>query len=168
MKSLTICLLISLLIFYSAISQSRENSGDKKYVKTPTGYLMVLRQGDDVLKEIERFAQQENLPSANFSGMGFVTITFGFFDATTKEYKPREFKDVELVSMLGSIARKERQPSVHFHGVVADKSFQSFGGHILEAHVSTGSVEILITVHDKHLERKMDETLGADVLELKH
>lgn len=38
----------------------------------PAGYLMVLRQGDDILKEIEQLAINENIQSANFTGMGFV------------------------------------------------------------------------------------------------
>lgn len=58
----------------------------KRYTKTPSGYLMVLRQGDDILKKLEEFAIAEKIPSANFTGMGFVNIQFGFFDAFTKKY----------------------------------------------------------------------------------
>ena len=52
------------------------------------------------------------------------------------------------------------------HGVVTDASFRAFGGHLLSAEVSTGSLEIQVTVHDKRLERKMEEPLGANVLQL--
>ena len=68
--------------------------------------------------------------------------------------------------MHGTIARKKDTASIHAHGVVADKTFQAFGGHILNAVVGTGSVEILITVHDKMFERRKDESVGADVLNL--
>ena len=102
----------------------------------------------------------------NSTGMGFVDITFGFFDFETKKYNPRDFKSVELASMHGTIAWKNDSPSIHAHGVVADKTFQAFGGHILNATVGTGSVEILITVHDKSFERTKDDAIGADVLSL--
>jgi uncharacterized protein len=87
------------------------------------GYLMVLRQNDSVLGQLANFAQAEKIPSANFTGMGFVDITFGFFDFETKKYKPRDFKHVELVSLHGTIAWKKDSTSIHAHGVVADKAF---------------------------------------------
>ena len=98
--------------------------------------------------------------------MGFVDITFGFFDFETKKYNPKSFEKVELASMHGTIAYKESKPSIHAHGVVADKTFQAFGGHILNAKVSTGSLEIHIQVHDNKLIREKDESIGADVLQL--
>ena len=146
--------------------QDKTLSYVKRYIKVPAGYLMVLRQNDSVLGQLANFARAEKIPSANFTGMGFVDITFGFFDFETKKYKPRDFKHVELVSMHGTIACKKDSTSIHAHGVVADETFQAFGGHILNATVGTGSVEILITVHDKQFERKKDDAIGADVLSL--
>jgi len=52
-----------------------------RYTKVPAGYLMVLRQEEDVLAALKAFAQKEQIPAANFTGMGFVNIKFGFFDA---------------------------------------------------------------------------------------
>jgi uncharacterized protein len=161
MKTRAILIILILMGSLTNVSFSQQ-----KYTKVPSGYLMVLQQGDNMFQELEEFSTQENIPSANFSGMGFVDITFGFFDAKTKKYNPKDFKDVELASMLGTIAWKDGQPSIHSHGIVADKSFLAFGGHILDVIVSTGSLEILITVHSKKLERKKDEALGADVLQL--
>jgi predicted DNA-binding protein with PD1-like motif len=135
-----------------------------RYTKVPAGYLMVLRQGDDILKEIEDMTVKENIPSANFTGMGFVNMTFGFFNFKTKEYEPKEFKDMELANMVGSIAWQNGKPSIHAHGTVTGKNFKAYGGHILSGTVSTGSVEIIVTVHDKQLERVKEEPLGANVL----
>ncbi|RYG44831.1 MAG: DNA-binding protein [Chitinophagaceae bacterium] len=158
------CLLLLLTICsYSSFAQTTDTA---RYVKTPTGYLMVLRQGDDVFKEIEKFAVTEKIPSANFTGMGFVNARFGFFNFKTKQFKPKDFKNVEMASMTGSIAWQKELPSLHIHGVVTDASFKAAGGHLLSATVSTGSLEITILVHDKKLERKMEEPLGANVLQL--
>jgi predicted DNA-binding protein with PD1-like motif len=149
------------------MGQDKSNADAKKrYVKVPAGYLMVLKQGDGVINQLEDFAQSEKILSANFTGMGFVNITFGFFNFQTKKYEPRTFNDVELVSMHGTIAWKNDSVSIHAHGVVADKTFHAYGGHILKAKVGTGSVEVLITTHDKRFERKKDEAIGADVLQL--
>lgn len=127
-----------------------QNSGASRYIKTPTGYLMVLRQGDQVFKEIEKLAVTEKIPSASFTGMGFVNAQFGFFDFKSKTYKPKNFRNVEMASMTGSIAWQEEKPSLHVHAVATDKSFKAWGGHLLSAEVSTGSLEITVIVHEKN------------------
>jgi predicted DNA-binding protein with PD1-like motif len=160
------CLLVILI---AAVVSSNANAQKTqpeiaRYTKVPTGYLMVLRQGDDILKEIELLAQRENIPSANFTGMGFVNMTFGFFDFKTKKYDPKEFKDMELASMHGTIAWQQCEVSIHAHGTVTGKDFKAYGGHILSGTVGTGSLEVMVTVHDKKLERIKEEPLGANVL----
>ena len=128
---------------------------------------MVLKQNDNIFEEIEKMAVREQVPSANLTGMGFVNVEFGYFNFKKKEYKPKKFDNVELASMQGSIAWQNGKPSLHIHGVTGDKHFKANAGHILSAYVSTGTLEILVIVHDKKLERKKDEVLGANVLMLK-
>jgi predicted DNA-binding protein with PD1-like motif len=139
-----------------------------RYVKVPAGYMMVLRQGDDVFAELEKLAREQQLLSAGFTGMGFVNVRFGYFDFAKKKYKPKQFNKVELTGMHGSIAWNDTgNVSIHAHGTVAGKNFKAYAGHILAATVSTGSVEILVIVHDKKLLRVKDEKTGANVLQLK-
>ncbi|MCG2614032.1 DNA-binding protein [Terrimonas sp. NA20] len=160
-------ILLTLLtcICIAATAQSQTDTS-KRYTKVPSGYLMVLKQGDDILKQLEEFAIEENIPSANFTGMGFVNVQFGFFDAKTKKFIPKDFNDVEMASMHGSIAWQDGKVSIHTHGVVGDKNFNAFGGHILSGTVGTGSLEVMIIPHDKKLERKLNTQLGANVLDI--
>lgn len=155
-----------LLLVTQAAAQNNAMDTAVRYIKVPAGYLMVLRQGEDVLAQIGALAEKENIPSANFAGMGFVNARFGFFNFETKEYEPKQFDNVELASMRGSIAWQNGKVSIHAHGVVTDRQFKAWGGHMLHATVGTGSVEVLITVHDKKLERKMEDPPGANVLQL--
>ena len=137
-----------------------------KYVRIPNGFLMVLRPGADVLHELEQLAIAEKIPSASFTGFGFVHPTFGFWDAAKKDYDPKSFRDTELASMTGSIAWKADKPALHVHGVVTDKNFTAHGGHILALEVGTGSVEITVVVQPQRLIRETDESTGAAVLKL--
>jgi len=138
-----------------------------RYTKTPTGYLMVLRQGDDVIASLERLAKDEKLPSASFTGIGFMReVTFGFYDFAKKAFQPKTFHDVEIAGMTGSIAWKNGKPSVHLHAAAAGRDFNVVGGHVLEAQVGTGSAEITVIVHDRRLDRTVDPELGVDVLQL--
>lgn len=163
MKASMLFLIIILLAFFNASAQ-KIKPDVPRHTKVPAGYLMVLRQNDDILKEIENLAVKENILSASFTGMGFVNITFGFFDFKTKKYNPKTFNSVELANMLGTIAWQDGKPSIHAHGTVTGNDFTAHGGHILNGTVGTGSVEILITIHDKKLERVKEKELGANVL----
>lgn len=168
MKSISIILLLSLIANTKGGAQTSKQDDIKRYIKVPAGYLMVLRQGDDIFAQIEKMAKDEQIPAATFTGMGFVNVKFGFFNFETKAYTPMEFKDMELASMTGSIAWQEKKASLHIHGVVTGKDFKAYGGHMLAATVGTGSVEIMVTLHDKPLERKLEQPLGANVLQLFH
>lgn len=153
-----------ILLSYKTYAQKTQTE-IPRYTKVPAGYLMVLRQGDDIFKEIEKMATTEKIPSANFTGMGFVNMTFGFYDFSKKAFDPKqEFKDMELASMHGTIAWQKGKVSIHAHGTVAGKDFKAYGGHILSGTVGTGSLEIMVTVHDKQFERIKEQKLGANVL----
>ncbi|MCW3169235.1 DNA-binding protein [Chryseobacterium sp. 09-1422] len=156
--------LITLFLMNTLSAQQKEIC---RYTKTPTGFLMVLRENDDVLAQIENLAKTENIPSASFTGIGFAReATFGFYDFQAKKFNPKTFKKVEMGSLTGSIAWNEKGPSIHVHGVATDDKFDAYGGHLLSLYVGTGSMEIYITVHDKKLERKIEQPLNANVLQL--
>ena len=159
---LLFCLAFNLL-------QAQQNNDSKKcrYTKTNYGYLMVLREGDNVLAEIENLAKEQKIPSANFTGIGFAQdATFGFYDFGEKKFHPKTFNKVEMGSITGSIAWSENKPSLHMHGVATDDKFDAYGGHILALKVGTGSMEIYITVNNDKLERKIEQPLNANVLQL--
>lgn len=162
----TLTLSIFLLVALQVVAQRPQSPNTPEYIKVPSGYLMVLREGDNIMDRIKNLAIQEQIPSANFSAMGFANITFGFFNFKTKVYKPGTFRNMELASMTGSIAWQGDSVSIHSHGVASDENFRTYGGHILDATVSTGSVEILVTTHDRILQRHKEDPPGANVLQL--
>jgi predicted DNA-binding protein with PD1-like motif len=128
---------------------------------------MVLRRGDDVFANLEKLAEQEKIPSASLTGIGFLSdATFGFYDSAKKEFQPQTFHDVEMAGMTGTIAWKEGKPSVHAHAAAAGRDFNAVGGHVLAAKVAPGSVEVSVVVHDKKLQRLLDPDVGANVLQL--
>lgn len=160
--------LLSLGLSVAARSQGLGADTLRRYVKVPTGFLMVLRQGDDVFAALENLAITERIPSAQLSGLGFLHTRFGFFDGRKKAFKERKLSNLEMGSFTGSIAWQDGKPSLHVHGIGADKKFRAYGGHLLGATVSTGSLEILVTVFDGKLQRKREESIGANVLQLGH
>lgn len=165
MGKIVIQLLLVLLVANGIKAQ--DSTCRQRYVKTGSGYLMVLREGDNVFQEIEKLATVEKVPAASFYGLGFAgSATFGFYDFDQKKFNPKESKRVEMGSLTGSIAWNEKGPSLHMHGVATDENFQAFGGHLLSLKVGTGSMEITVLVHPQKLERKVEQPLNANVLQL--
>jgi predicted DNA-binding protein with PD1-like motif len=145
----------------------RADARHKRSIKTSSGYLMVLREGDDVFARLEELAERERIASASFVGMGFLAeVTFGFYDFGKKAFDPKSFRQVELTNMTGTIAWQNGKPSIHAHGVVAGSDFAAVGGHLLALEVGTGSLEITIVVHPARLERIVDPVIQANVLQL--
>jgi predicted DNA-binding protein with PD1-like motif len=138
-----------------------------KYIATPTGFLMVLTEGDDLFTQLTALADAEQLPSASFVGFGFAgKVTFGFFDFSKRDYKPGEFLDREMTGMTGTLAWKDGKPSIHAHGVGGGPDFAAVGGHLLGLVVGRGSLEVTVTVHDVKLERTEETSIGANILRL--
>lgn len=155
------------LAITSAIAQQKDSSQKCRYTKTTSGYLMVLREGDNVLALIENLVKEQQIPSANFTGIGFAQeVTFGFYDFNQKKFNPKTFNKVEMGSLTGSVAWSEGKPSLHIHGIATDDKFDAYGGHILALKVGTGSMEIYITTNQEKLERKVEQPLNANVLQL--
>lgn len=159
-----LCLLIASATVSMADDAPKET---RRYVKTPTGFLVVLRRGDNVIERLEALAAAEDVPSASLVGIGFLReVTFGFYDFSQRSFLPKTFNDVEITTLTGSIAWKDGKPSIHAHGAVSGRDFQVVGGHILKAEVGTGSAEITVIVHDKKRQRAVDPTIGVNVLDL--
>ncbi|WP_276380231.1 PPC domain-containing DNA-binding protein [Flavobacterium sp. H4147] len=160
--------IVMLLFFFTTHFMHAQNDTQKcRYTKTSQGYLMVLREGDNVLASIENLVKEQQILSANFTGIGFAQeVTFGFYDFSQKKFHPKTFNKVEMGSLTGSIAWSDGKPSLHIHGVATDDKFDAYGGHILAMKVGTGSMEIYITLNNEKLERKIEQPLNANVLQL--
>ncbi|KFL30031.1 DNA-binding protein [Devosia riboflavina] len=126
---------------------------------------MVLRQGDDVLARLEALMLEKDIPSASIQGMGFAgLVRFGFFDFERSDFQPRDFADMEITGLVGTLAWKKGKPAIHAHATASGRDFQAFGGHLLALTVGRGSFEVTITVHDRRLQRQHDESIGANIL----
>ena len=138
-----------------------------KWMRTPAGYLMVLTRGDDLFAELTRLMLEADIPSASLSGFGFAgEVIFGFFDFEKKEYRPARFHQREMTGITGTLAWQDGKPSIHAHGVGGGLHYTTVGGHLLALTVGRGSLEVTITVHGQRLERRRDEEIGANILQL--
>ena len=129
-------------------------------------YALVFETGDDVMPLLLAFAREHHLEASHFSAIGaFQRLTLGYFDWQKKDYERIPIDEqVEVVSLLGDIARKGTEPQVHAHAVVAKRDGTAHGGHLLEATVRP-TLEVILVESPAHLARRFDPQSGLALID---
>ena len=122
--------------------------------------------GEEICRALMDAAEKENIDLAQISGLGAINrFTTGVFDTVTKEYHANHFEGLfEIVSLTGSLTRKDGEPYLHAHLSAGNLEGHVFGGHLNEAYVSA-TAEIIVRVIDGKVNRRMDERIGLNLYE---
>ena len=130
-------------------------------------FALIMSTGDEVAGCITRFAKDQKISAAQFTGIGaFSSATLGFFDVTRKEYKRIKISEqTEVLSLLGDISTYKSEPKLHAHVVLGKEDGSAHGGHLLDA-IARPTVEIILTESPAHLKREMDETTGIPLIRI--
>lgn len=127
-----------------------------------------------------RLAEREELPTvlADFArkhavraaaipmGIGqLTTAKVGFWNGS--EYVPRVVNTpVELVSLAGSIAEADGEPSIHLHVTLGTADHGAISGHLLSATVGLLVEMLVVSFPERRFDRPLDESVGVRRLEL--
>jgi hypothetical protein len=106
--------------------------------RLPQTYILVVETGDELASGLLRFAVEQQLSAASFKAVGGLSsVRLAWFSWETKKYEPSVTLDeqVEVLSLIGDVALKDKDPVVHAHVVIGKKDGTAHGGHLLEAHV---------------------------------
>jgi hypothetical protein len=135
--------------------------------KIADGFVVKLDKKEQLVDSLIKFAQQEKVDSGSVAGIGAVTnVTLGYFDRQQKKYIEKRFEEVyELVSLLGSIATINYQPTLHLHIIISDKNYKLYAGHLFSGEVAV-TAEIFVRAYSEPLRRKKDPEFGLNLLDL--
>ena len=139
-----------------------------KIKRTESGFLLVLDVGDEIIASLKKLAEAERIGLASLTGIGAVRgAVLGYLDLDQKQYLKREFgsESMELLSLVGNMARLEGQPVAHCHVVLGDREMRTFGGHLVQATASV-TVEIFLRVFEGEVSRQFDPDSGANLIRL--
>lgn len=122
--------------------------------------------GEEICGQIMAVAAEENILLAELQGLGAVgEFTTGVFDTKTKVYHANQFSGTfEIVSLTGTLTRKDGEVYLHAHFAAGDEKGHVFGGHLNRAVVSA-TAEIVIRVIDGEVGRKFSEEIGLNLFE---
>jgi uncharacterized protein len=130
-------------------------------------YVLIFDVGDEAMEGLRAFAKEHGLTAAQFTGIGaFSDVTLGYFDWVRKDYEAiRLNEQVEVVTLAGDVALKDREPEVHAHVSVGRRDGSAYGGHLLEGHVRP-TLEVILVESPRYLQKRVDEVSGLAVIDL--
>ena len=130
-------------------------------------YALVFDKGDEVMSNLTEFAGQHKLTAAHFTAIGaFSDVTLGYFERDRKDYRRIPIgEQVEVLSLVGDVARKGEEPEVHAHVVIGKADGSAHGGHLLEAHVWP-TLEVVLSESAAHLRKRVDEETGLALIDV--
>jgi predicted DNA-binding protein with PD1-like motif len=129
-------------------------------------WAVIFDKGDEVVAGLTSFAKEQRLDSSHFTAIGaFQRATLAYFQRDRKEYKKLPIDEqVEVLSLVGDIAQKGDEPTVHAHVVVGREDGTTRGGHLLEAHVWP-TLEVILTETPGYLRKRHDEETGLALID---
>jgi predicted DNA-binding protein with PD1-like motif len=133
-----------------------------------TSFVLVFDTGDEVTKELLAFAHAQSIEAASFTGIGaFQSVTLGYFEIDKRAYKHIPINEqVEVVSLVGNIARGDEGPKLHAHVVVGTHDGSAFGGHLIDGRVRP-TLEIVLVETPAYLRRRSDPATGLALIDLR-
>ena len=119
---------------------------------------------EEILEQLKYVTETEKVALAQVSGLGAVNdFTVGLFDTVAKEYHSTRFQGAfEIVSLTGTVTRKDGEAYLHIHLSAGDGKGNVYGGHLNKAVVSA-TAEIVINVIDGRIGREFNETIGLNL-----
>ncbi len=130
----------------------------------PKTYLLVFDPGDEAIGMLTRFAREQKLAGAYFSGIGgFREATIGYYESALKDYRRMPVREqVEVMSFAGNLARYHGEPRIHAHVVLGKADGSALGGHLIAGEVRP-TLELFL-VETAGMDREMDEVSGLPQL----
>ena len=121
-----------------------------------------LSHGDDLLEEITKVCQNENIKLGSVEALGAVQrARLGFYNQKTHEYQFVSLDQaLEITGLVANMSAKDGNPIVHAHITLADETGKAYGGHLASGTVVFACEFILEAFDGPSFERGFDEETG--------
>jgi predicted DNA-binding protein with PD1-like motif len=130
-------------------------------------FAIIFDTDDEVMADLTGFIRERNITAGRFTAIGaFRDLTLGFFDWEEKQYQKIPIHEqVEVLSLVGDIALKDKQPTLHAHVVVGKADGTAHGGHLMEGYVRP-TLEVMLVESPAFLQRTHDEQSGLALIDI--
>jgi predicted DNA-binding protein with PD1-like motif len=130
-------------------------------------FAVIFETGEEVMAGLKQFTTDRSFTAGHFTAIGALSdVKLGFFDWEQKHYKNIPLPEqVEVLSLVGDIALKDGEPTLHAHVVVGKSDGTAHGGHLMEAHVRP-TLEVILVESPSLLRRTMDPESGLALIDI--
>lgn len=136
---------------------------------TRQGDLYVIRfeDGEVFPGRLLEFLATRSIFSGTFTGIGAMSrVRLAYFDTSIRAYADLDVEEqVEVLALVGNVARHSEQPLVHAHITLGRRDYSTLGGHLREG-VVCPTLELYLRAGSETIERTVDERYGLPSLEL--
>jgi len=138
-----------------------------KFYQTGNVYFLRLEIGEEVLAALTEFCKAQDIRLGQVNAIGAVShaVTGLYNVAEQKYYSTRIEGPLEIVSLMGSISRKDGEVYIHTHASFSDLACSVRGGHLTEAVVSA-TCEMVVTAYEGEVGRRVCEKTGLNIFDL--
>lgn len=133
----------------------REFTGERTYVgRVPAGV--------DLKEYLENFVREHGITAATINGLGATrSARIGYYDQGRGEYLTVALdKEMEIVSLVGTVSLQDDRPMVHAHIAVGDETGHVFGGHLMPGTIVFTAEFIINVLKGRPLVRRHDADTG--------
>lgn len=130
-------------------------------------WVVIFDAEDEAMAGLKRFAADEKLSAAHFTGIGaFGKVTVAWFNLQKQDYEPIQIDEqVEVLSLIGDVAEADGKPSVHAHLCVAKRDGTAHGGH-LQSGIVRPTLELIVSEAPAHLRKTFRKQFGLPLIDL--
>lgn len=116
----------------------------------------------DLLSELERFAEREEIKVGRVEVIGAVSkAAVGFYDQNKKEYFTLEFAEhLEILICVGNLSLKDGKHKAHVHISLSNREGRVFGGHLQPGTVVFAGEAVFEELIGPELHRGLDSETG--------
>ena len=128
-------------------------------------FCLVFETGDEVVDHLTSFAEERGLATSHFTAIGaFRKAVLAWFDIDRGEYLEIPVEEqVEVVSMVGNVARAPGGRKVHAHVAVGKRDGEALAGHLVSGIVRP-TLELFLTETGADLRRVEDEATSLALI----
>lgn len=130
-------------------------------------FVLVFDEDEEAIGGLERFAAEQDLTAAEFTGLGaFKNAVLGFFDMEKADYERIVIDEqTEVLTLVGNVTSHDGKPRLHPHVVLGRRDGSALGGHLLEARVRP-TLEVVLTEAPDTIRRRTDPATGLPLIEI--
>ena len=148
----------------TAAGTSAGQGGYMDYKRFDDMILVRIDKGEEILEEMRKVAEKEQIKLAEVSALGAVNdFTVGVFKTDEKKYYSNHFTGAfEITSLTGTISTMDGKYYAHLHMSAGNDKGEVFGGHLNRALVSA-TCEMVLRVINGSVDRRFDEEVGLNL-----